>query len=80
MNLTQENINRLRQLIQDGARILEECDDLKGSLNDTIKAVAEEMDVKSSILNKFIKERYKGKTNDVREESEILEELRKAAD
>ena len=38
------------------------------------------MDVKSSILNKFIKERYKGKTNDVREESEILEELRKAAD
>jgi DNA-binding MarR family transcriptional regulator len=78
-NLSQENINRLKQLIQDGKSILQECEDLKGGLNDTIKAVAEELEVKPAIISRLIKDIQKNKINDKRDDQEVWEELYKAA-
>ena len=75
MKSTEENIRRLKQLVDDGVSILRECSDLKEGLNDTIKSVAEEMEIKPAIITKFIKDIHNNKTNDRRSDNEILEEL-----
>lgn len=77
-NLSKENISRLKQLVSDGTQILRECEDLQGGLNDTIKAIAEELEVKPAQLKKLIKAVHKGNINDQREAFEELEELYKA--
>jgi hypothetical protein len=76
--LSPENVARLKQLVQDGVSIMQECEDLKGGLNDTIKAVAEELEVKPAQLTKLIKICQKGKMNTNREDWDELEELYKA--
>ncbi len=78
MKMSPENKARLKQLLADGTQILQECEDLKAGLSDTTKAIAEELDIKPALLNKFIREQFKNKTNDNREDNEILEELRTA--
>ena len=45
---------KLTQLINEGIAVLTEIEDLSGGLNDTVKAVAEELEVKPSIINKAI--------------------------
>lgn len=77
--LSPENVSRLKQVIADGVQVLQECEDLKEGLNDTVKAIAEELEVKPAILNKLIKICQKGTMNDKREDTETLEELYKAA-
>lgn len=77
--LSPENIQRLKQVIMDGKQVLQECEDLKAGLNDTVKAIAAELEVKPAILNKLIKTCQKNSMNDYREDVEILEELYKAA-
>jgi len=76
--LSQENITRLKQLVQDGVSVLQECEDLKQGLNETVKAIAEELEVKPAQLNKLIKIVQKGRMNDAREDWDELEELYKA--
>ena len=76
--LSPENVARLKQLVQDGVSIMQECEDLKGGLNDTIKAVAEELEVQPAQLTKLIKICQKGKMNTNREDWDELEELYKA--
>ena len=78
MKLTPENVARLKQIIADGVQILQECEDLKAGLSDTVKAVAEELEIKPSQLNKLIKICQKGTMNDQREAFDELEELYKA--
>lgn len=56
---TPEEKARLKQLVNEGTRVLQEVDDLKEGLRDTVKAIAEEMSVKPSVLNKAIRTAYK---------------------
>lgn len=77
--LSPENVARLKQLVKDGVQVLQECEDLKEGLNDTVKSVADELEVKPAVLNKLIKIVQKGTMNDKREDVETLEELYKAA-
>jgi hypothetical protein len=76
--LSPENIARLKQLVTDGVQVLQECEDLKEGLSDTVKAIAEELEVKPAQLNKLIKAVQKGTMNDQREAFDELEELYKA--
>lgn len=78
-NLSSENIARLRDLVHDGVRVMQDIEDLKVDLRDTIKDVAEQLDVKPTQLNRLIKMVQGNKMNDFREASEELEELYKAA-
>jgi hypothetical protein len=78
MKLSPENVARLKQLIADGVQVLQECEDLKAGLSDTVKAIAEELEVKPAQLNTLIKVCQKGTMNDQREAMEELEELYKA--
>ena len=73
--LSPENVARLKQLIADGVQVLQECEDLKEGLSETVKAIAEELEVKPGQLNKLIKICQKGDMNDKREAFDELEEL-----
>jgi type I site-specific restriction-modification system R (restriction) subunit len=77
--LTQENIARLKQLVKDGVSVHQECEDLLGGLNDTVKSISEELEVKPAIIKRLIKDVQKNKMNDRRDDMETLEELYKAA-
>ena len=50
---------KLERLINEGSTVLREIEDLQEGLKETVKAVAEELDVKSSIINKAIKIAHK---------------------
>ena len=46
---------KLERLVNEGVTVLQEIEDLNAGLKDTVKAVAEELDVKPSLINKAIK-------------------------
>ena len=77
--LSPENIARLKQLVKDGVSVMQEVEDLKEGLSDTVNSVAKELEVKPAIINRLIKDIQKNKMNDRREDHETLEELYKAA-
>lgn len=77
--LSPENVARLKQLVKDGVQVLQECEDLQDGLKDTVKSIADELEVKPAIINRLIKDVQKNKMNDRREDYETLEELYKAA-
>ena len=45
---------KLERLINEGSTVLREIEDLKEGLKETVKAVAEELDIKASWINKAI--------------------------
>ena len=53
---------KLTQIINEGMQVTMEIETLTGGLNDTVKAVAEELDIKPNILKKAIKLAHKSKT------------------
>lgn len=46
---------KLERLVREGVTVLQEVEDLQAGLKDTVKAVAEELDIKPSLINKAIK-------------------------
>lgn len=46
---------KLTRLVQEGVNVLQEVEDLQTGLKDTVKAVAEELDIKPALINKAIK-------------------------
>jgi len=63
---------KLNDIISEGMSILHEIDTLKEGLSETIKAIAEELDVKPGVLKKAVKIAHKAKFT---EESEAHAEL-----
>ena len=51
----QEEKAKLERLVKEGVTVLQEIEDLNAGLKDTVKAVAEELNVKPSLINKAIK-------------------------
>ena len=70
-----DDVRRLKALVTDGCQILREVDDLKSGLSDTVKAIAIEMDIKPSQLNKVIKIAHKRSLEDERDAFEELEDI-----
>ena len=67
-----EEVARLKRLIQEGEQVLYEVDALNTGLRETVKAIAEEMDIRPAILNKAIKVAHKAIFG---EESDKFDEL-----
>jgi hypothetical protein len=63
---------KLTQIINEGIQVMTEIDDLNAGLNDTIKAVAEEMEIKPAILKRAIKIAAKSKLNETNKDNEEL--------
>lgn len=72
---TAEEKAKLTQLINEGMTVLQEVEDLNAGLSDTIKAVAEEMQVKPTIIKKAIKVAMKGDFQAHSEDHETLETI-----
>ena len=67
-----EEVARLKRLIQEGDQVLYEVDALQTGLRETVKAIAEEMELKPAILNKAIKVAHKA---NFQEEYDKFDEL-----
>lgn len=63
---------KLTQLINEGMAVLHEIETLQGGLSDTVKAVAEELEVKPSVLKRAIKIAHKAKLGETNKENEEL--------
>ena len=62
---------KLTQIINEGMAVMHEIDTLTDGLSDTVKAIAEELEIKPSILKKAIRVAHKaslGQTNKDHEE------------
>jgi hypothetical protein len=68
----QEAKTKLTQLINEGMSVLQEVETLNEGLNDTVKAIAEELEIKPSILKKAIRVAPKQRLNETNEENEEL--------
>jgi len=68
----QEEKTKLTQIINEGLSVLNEIETLNGGLTDTIKAIAEELDIKPSILKKAVKTAYKSSLTQTNEDHEDL--------
>jgi hypothetical protein len=72
---------KLTQLINEGMQVMQEVEDLNTGLNETIKAIAEELEIKPATLKKAIRIAHKarlGETNrDHDELNTILETVGK---
>jgi hypothetical protein len=66
---------KLTHLINEGCQVLHEVETLQGGLSDTIKAVAEEMNIKASVLKKAIKVAHKAEFGKAQAEQALLESI-----
>ena len=72
-NYGPEEKAKLERLIAEGSNVLREVEDLNEGLKDTVKAVAEELQIKASTINKAIKIAHKGDWVKHEEEWEEIE-------
>ena len=63
---------KLTQIINEGMAVMHEIDTLQGGLTDTIKAIAEELEIKPSTLKKAIKIAHKSKLNETNRDHDEL--------
>jgi hypothetical protein len=66
---------KLTQIITEGMQVLHEIETLNGGLTDTIKAVAEELEIKPAILKKAIKLAHKAEFGKEKQDHETLETI-----
>jgi len=70
-----EQVTKLKQLVNEGIAIKTEIETLNGGLNDTIKAIAEELEIKASVLKKAITVAHKSKLTDTNADHEELNDI-----
>ena len=74
-----EDDNILRPVIKkkfnEGVKVNQEIDDLREGLRETVKAIAEELEIKPSLLNKAIRIAQKGDWNLKQDEMDDLEAI-----
>jgi uncharacterized membrane protein YgcG len=72
---TSEQTNKLTQVINEGMQVTMEIETLQGGLNDTVKAIAEELDIKPNVLKKAIKLAHKSEFGREQQDHELLETI-----
>ena len=74
-NFNSEQTKKLNQIINEGMQVMHEIETLTGGLNDTIKAIAEELEIKPSILKKAVKLAHKSGFGQEQSDHELLEQI-----
>lgn len=72
---TPDETAKITQVINDGIKVKQEVKDLSEGLRDTVKAVAEEMEIKPANLSKAINMAFKESISSEREDFEDVEHL-----
>lgn len=68
-------LRKLKEIVTEGIQVHTEIDTLKEGLGDTVKAIAEELDIKPAVLNKAIRTAYKADLDQKREAMSDLEDI-----
>ena len=79
-NFNEEERNKLKTLIKEAIGIQMEVETLTGGLNDTVKAIAEEMQIKPNVLKRAIKMAYSKDFDRVRDDIDLVESILSATD
>ena len=66
---------KLTQIVNEGMQVMVEIDTLHGGLSDTIKAVAEELEIKPGVLKKAISLAHKAEFGKAKQDHELLETI-----
>ena len=66
---------KIKQIVSEGVTVMQEIQTLQEGLNETIKAVAEELEVKPSVIKKAIKVAQKDLWDQVYREFDDLEAI-----
>ena len=66
---------KLTQIINEGMQVMHEIETLNGGLSDTIKAVAEELEIKPNILKKAIRIAHKAEFGKEQQDHSLLENI-----
>jgi len=66
---------KLTQIINEGMQVTMEIETLSGGLNDTVKAIAEELEIKPSVLKKAIRLAHKSEFGREQQDHELLEQI-----
>jgi hypothetical protein len=72
---TPPQIQKLTEIINEGIQVKSEMEILRGGLSDTIKAIAEELDIKPAVLRSAINTAYKAEFGKKRDEFDELETI-----
>jgi DNA-binding MarR family transcriptional regulator len=63
---------KLTQIINEGMQVMHEIETLNEGLSDTVKAIAEELEIKPGLLKKAIKIAHKAKLGETNRDHEDL--------
>ena len=74
-NFNAEQTRKLNQVINEGMTVMHEIETLTGGLNDTVKAIAEELEIKPSVLKKAIRLAHKSEFGREQQDHELLETI-----
>jgi hypothetical protein len=74
-NFNAEQTKKLNQVINEGMTVMHEIETLTGGLNDTVKAIAEELDIKPNVLKKAIRLAHKSEFGREQQDHELLEQI-----
>jgi len=77
-SLTGEAKIKLTRLINEGMQTMHEMDTLREGLNETVKAVAEELEIKPAVLKKAIKIAHKAQLTQTNQDHELLVDILEA--
>ena len=66
---------KLTAIINEGMQVMHEVETLNAGLSDTIKAIAEEMNIKPNILKKAIRLAHKAEFGKEQQDHELLETI-----
>lgn len=72
-SISSEEKAKLKQLVDEGCSVLQEVDDLKGGLRDTVKSIADELGIKPSVLNKAISIAHKARLQEAKQDFDDVE-------
>jgi len=75
----QEQKAKIIQIINEGMQVMHEVESLNSGLTDTVKAVAEELDIKPTVLKKAIRLAHKASFSQEQEDHELVETILETA-
>ena len=74
-NFSAEKKAKLIQLINEGMQVMMEVETLNGGLSDTVKAIAEELEIKPNVLKKAIRLAHKAEFGKEQQDHALLETI-----
>ena len=78
-NFNDSEKQKLIQIISQGSQVLGEVDDLRTGLRDTVKSIAEELELKPALINKAISIAHKGNYQNISDNMDMLDSILTAA-